>query len=84
MKLKFNSVNDVQDFCKIASKIDVDVDVRSFDRRHTVDGKSIVGMMSLDLSQPVNVELYSDDDRIRDQFIMNCKYWIIKNEEELN
>lgn len=79
MKLKFNSVNDLQDFCKIASKIDADVDVRSFDRKHIVDGKSIVGMMSLDLSQPVHAILHSDDDRVKDQLVMNCKYWIMNN-----
>ncbi len=78
MKLKFNSVSDVQDFCRIASKLDETVEVHSIDRKFCVDGSSILGMMSLDLSNLVEVVLHTDDDRVRDQFVMNCKYWIVE------
>ncbi|MFR1983162.1 MAG: HPr family phosphocarrier protein [Christensenellaceae bacterium] len=36
--------------------------MKSFEeRQYVVDAKSILGIFSLDLSQPLTVEIYSDD-----------------------
>lgn len=57
--LLLGSINDVKDFVNIVSKYDFDVDLTS--GRYVVDAKSIMGIFSLDLSQPIKVEVHSDD-----------------------
>lgn len=57
--LLLSSINDVKDFVNIVSKYDFDVDLTS--GRYVVDAKSIMGIFSLDLSQPIKVEVHSDD-----------------------
>lgn len=51
--VKINSINDVKDFANLASKCQGSVDVMS--GRYVVDGRSIMGMYSLNLSEPVKV-----------------------------
>jgi len=49
----------VKDFVNIVQKYAYDIDLRC--DRYVVDAKSVLGIFSLDLSKPVNVEIYSDD-----------------------
>ena len=53
------SINDVKSFVNIVSKHDFDVDLIS--GRYVVDAKSIMGIFSLDLSKPIDVEVMTDD-----------------------
>lgn len=53
MRIILRSVNDIKDFVSIVSRFSDDVDVSS--NRSIVDGKSIMGLFSLDLSKPVEV-----------------------------
>lgn len=53
------SINDVKSFVNIVSKYDFDVDLIS--GRYVVDAKSIMGIFSLDLSKPIDVEVMTDD-----------------------
>ena len=62
------SINDVKSFVNIVSKYDFDVDLIS--GRYVVDAKSIMGIFSLDLSKPIDVEVMTDDS---DSFIDEIK-----------
>ena len=53
------SINDVKSFVNIVSKYDFDVHLIS--GRYVVDAKSIMGIFSLDLSKPIDVEVMTDD-----------------------
>ena len=53
------SINDVKSFENIVSKDEFDVDLIS--GRYVVDAKSIMGIFSLDLSKPIDVEVMTDD-----------------------
>lgn len=53
------SINDVKSFVNIVAKYDFDVDLIS--GRYVVDAKSIMGIFSLDLSKPIDVEVMTDD-----------------------
>ncbi|MFV0399692.1 MAG: HPr family phosphocarrier protein [Oscillospiraceae bacterium] len=53
------TINDVKEFVNIVSKYDFDVDLVS--GRYAVDAKSIMGIFSLDLSKPIQVNVHSDD-----------------------
>lgn len=54
--ISLNKITDIRDFVNMASKCKNDVVVKS--GHFAVDGKSIMGLFSLDLSKPVRVEFY--------------------------
>ena len=56
--LLLSSINDVKDFVNIVSKYDFDVDLTS--GRYVVDAKSIMGIFSLDLSKPINLNIHAE------------------------
>lgn len=58
-KILLRTINDVKDFVNIASKYDFEIDLSS--GRYVVDAKSIMGIFSLDLSKPINVEVSADE-----------------------
>lgn len=53
------TINDVKEFVNVVSKYDFDVDLVS--GRYAVDAKSIMGIFSLDLSKPIQVNVHSDN-----------------------
>ena len=57
--IMINTETDVKTFVNVVSKYDFDVDLVS--GRYAIDGKSIMGIFSLDLSKPIRVEVRSDD-----------------------
>lgn len=58
MRVNLNSTERVRDFCALCMKCLEEVDVHS--GRYIVSGKSIMGIFSLDLTNPVEVEFYGD------------------------
>lgn len=70
--LKMSFAEEVKTFVNIASRYPYDMDLRA--GRHVVDAKSMLGIFSLDLSQPITLEVYADecDDLINDlkQYIL--------------
>ena len=59
IKVSLFSNTDVKDFVNIVSKYDFDIDLVS--GRYVVDAKSIMGIFSLDLTKPIQVDLHTDD-----------------------
>lgn len=53
-QIKLNATTDVRDFVNAAEKCDFDIDV--FYNRMIIDAKSILGVLSLDLSQVLTVQ----------------------------
>lgn len=74
-KVLLNSVSKVKDFNKVASDLDCDINVIS--GRYVIDGKSIMGIFSLNLSLPVKVYIIntnyteSDINKIFKEFIVD-------------
>ena len=56
-----NKVDDIKTFVNKAEKYDCDIVVRNKDRVFAIDGTSLMGMFSLDLSEPVEVEIKDDE-----------------------
>ena len=48
-KIKLNAAEDVQEFVKAASKCDFDIDI--YYNRFLIDAKSILGILSMDLTK---------------------------------
>ena len=59
VSLLLNTTESVKKFVNIISSYDYDADVRS--GRYVVDAKSILGIFSLDLGEPIVLEIASDD-----------------------
>ena len=66
VNIKLSLAENVKFFVNIANKYPYDIDLRV--GRHVVDGKSILGIFSLDLSKPITLEVYADhcDDLIEE------------------
>ncbi len=59
VRIKLSLAENVTAFVNIVNHHPYDMDLRS--NRHVVDAKSILGIFSLNLSQPITLEIYSDD-----------------------
>ncbi len=55
--VNLKEVEDVKTFANYANNYSCDILVRSQDKNFVVDGSSILGILSLDLSRPVKVEV---------------------------
>lgn len=60
--INLNEISRVQTFVNTLSKIHINFDVKS--RHYLVDAKSIMGLLSLDLSRPVDLIIHSNDETI--------------------
>jgi len=49
----------VRNFVSLVNRYPYDMDLRS--GRYVVDAKSILGIFSIDLSRPIQLDIYSDD-----------------------
>ena len=58
VNIKLSLAENVKTFVNIANRYPYDIDLRV--GRHVVDGKSILGIFSLDLSKPITLEVYAD------------------------
>ena len=58
VNIKLSLAENVKQFVNIVSRYPYDIDLRV--GRHVVDGKSILGIFSLDLSKPITLEVYED------------------------
>ena len=59
VEIRLSTIADVRDFVNIVSATDIDVDLSS--GRYIVDGKSIMGIFSLDLLSPIKLTAYAED-----------------------
>lgn len=60
VKISLNSIDKVKSFVNVIGQFDSDFDLIS--GRYVIDAKSIMGIFSLDLSQPIDLTIHSDDD----------------------
>ena len=71
--VNLQAINDVKEFVNIVMKYDFDIDLVS--GRYHVDAKSIMGIFSLDLSKPIDLEAHTDD---ADKFFKDIEKFIVK------
>ncbi|MCR4999640.1 MAG: HPr family phosphocarrier protein [Lachnospiraceae bacterium] len=60
VKISLNSIDKVKSFVNVISQFDSDFDLIS--GRYVIDAKSIMGIFSLDLSQPIDLTIHAEDD----------------------
>ena len=60
VKICLNSIEKVKSFVNAITRFDVDFDLVS--GRYVIDAKSIMGIFSLDLSKPIDLNIHSESD----------------------
>lgn len=65
VKILIDSVEKVKKLSSVLSRVSVDCEL--VEGVHIVDAKSIMGIFSLDLTQPVQLNIHSDDREILDK-----------------
>ena len=60
VQISLNSIDKVKSFVNEIARFDVDFDLVS--GRYVIDAKSIMGIFSLDLSKPIDLNIHAEDD----------------------
>lgn len=76
MTIELKTIQDVKDFVEISSKY-YDSNIVIEQDRYRIDGKSILGIFSLNLLEPVKVIIDSKDDNLKISFYNNIEKWKI-------
>ena len=59
--IKLNKQEDAAIISQIAENYEAGIDFRSYDNHYIIDAKSIMGILSLDLSKPIIVDIENPD-----------------------
>ena len=62
VSISLNSIDKVKAFVNDISKYDFDFDLVS--GRYVIDAKSIMGIFSLDLSKPINLNVHAEGNKL--------------------
>ena len=65
-KIRLNATEDVKEFVKAASKCDFDVDISY--NRILIDAKSILGILSMDLTKVLTVTCHGENHELTASF----------------
>ena len=60
VRISLNSIDKVKSFVNDLSKFDVDFDLVS--GRYVIEAKSIMGIFSLDLSKPIDLNIHAENE----------------------
>ncbi|MFU0827892.1 MAG: HPr family phosphocarrier protein [Lachnoclostridium sp.] len=74
VKISLNSIDKVKSFVNEVTKFDSDFDLVS--GRYVIDAKSIMGIFSLDLSKPIDLNIHSEDNI--DKILSALEPYIVK------
>ena len=62
VKVSLNTVDKVKSFVNTVNQLDSDFDLIS--GRYVIDAKSIMGIFSLDLSKPIDLNIHAEDTNV--------------------
>lgn len=79
MTIELKTIQDVKEFIEITTKYPND-DIIVEQDRYRVDGKSILGIFSLNLLKPLKVIINSDYGNSKMAFYIDIERWRIKEE----
>lgn len=78
MTIELKTIQDVKDFVEISSTYhDSEIVIRQ--GRYRVDGKSILGIFSLNLLEPVKVIIDSENDNSKISFYSEIQKWKVND-----
>lgn len=62
IKIQFRGLDSVKNFVNILTRFENEFDI--VDQRYVIDAKSIMGLFSLDLTHPLDLKIYSEDEAV--------------------
>ena len=74
MKIKLNTINDVHDFVLICNKYQ-EIEIYVKQDKQIIDGRSILGIFSLNLVEPLNVTIDTSEKIPQKNFYLDIKKW---------
>ena len=74
VNVSLNSIDKVKDFVNEVAKYNAEFDLVS--GRYVIDAKSIMGIFSLDLSKPIELNIHSEDGNL-DEILEKLKPFIV-------
>ena len=75
VQISLNSIDKVKNFVNDLTKFNTDFDLVS--GRYVVDAKSIMGIFSLDLSKPIDLNIHADEGEELDNILKTLAPYII-------
>ncbi len=76
--INLNDFKAARKFIDEVSKFDCDIDI--IKDRYVVDAKSVIGIFTIDLSKPVDVEIHSDNEEEIKKFNEVMKEFLVDEE----
>ena len=76
VRISLNSIDKVKSFVNDLVRF-TDVDFDPVSGRYVIDAKSIMGIFSLDLSKPIDLNIHADEDKL-DEIVNTLKPYIIE------
>ena len=73
-KVKLEEISEIQEFNRICFQFDCDMDLVG--GKYYVDAKSIMGIFSLDLSKPIDLNIHADGAALDNVMQIISKYTI--------
>lgn len=74
-KIKFSTSGQLMSFCNACQKMKSDIDVTDMSNRNfRIDGKSLLGLMSVKLGLPMRVEVSGEDEALAHQYFANYEF----------
>lgn len=80
INIKLPEIEDLNCFMKVCNIYEEDIDVKQ--KRAVIDGKSYLGLLSLDLSQPITVVIHTERTSVRDMFYKTLEKWKVEGEAQ--
>jgi phosphotransferase system HPr-like phosphotransfer protein len=74
LMVSLNSIDKVKSFCNEIAKFDAEFDLIS--GRYVIDAKSIMGIFSLDISKPIELNIHADKEL--DDILAAIKPYIVE------
>ena len=77
-KIKLMSSGQILSFCKACQKLESDVDVTDMsNRNYQIDGKSLLGLMSVKLGLPMRVVISGSDEELAEQYLGKYEFELL-------
>lgn len=66
MRVYLNDYNNAKKFVEVVNTFEENIDVMKY--HYVIDAKSLMGIFTLDLSQPIEVKIHSDNPEVLARF----------------
>ncbi len=77
VKVSLNSIDKVKSFVNLINRFDAEFDLVS--GRYVIDAKSIMGIFSLDISKPIDLNIHNSENI--DEILEQLTPYIVEGEE---